>query len=318
MPATLTDVHAHFLTDDYVAAARAAGIEHPDGMPGWPGFDLDDQVAAMDRRGIERAVLSVSSPGVHLVAGDDAGALALAEHVNDAATGMVRTHPERLAFLAAVPLPDVDAAVRELRRAMDAGALGAIVESNAHGRYLGDPAFEPLWAELDRRRGILFVHPTSPPAWEQTSLGLPRPMLEFMVDSTRTVIDLLVAGVVARHPGMRVVVPHSGATLGVLADRVSAFLPMLVGADVGAAWDAQLQELWFDTAGTPFPRAIPALTGLVGTDRVLYGSDSCWTPPAGVDAQLAAIDGAPAPEGATSWRALTAANAERLLAGPAA
>lgn len=313
MAARFTDTHAHFLTDDYVAAARAAGIEYPDGMPGWPSFDLDEQLGDMDRRGIDRAVLSISSPGVHLVAGDDAGAAALAEHVNDAAIEMMRAHPERLAFLASVPLPDVDAAVRELRRAMDAGAVGAIIESNVHGRYLGDAGFDPLWAELDRRHGILFVHPTSPPAWEQTALGLPRPMLEFMFDSTRTVVDLLVAGVVARHPGMRVVIPHSGATLGVLGDRIAAFLPMLVGAETGAAWDAQVRELWFDTAGTPFPRAVPALASLVGTDRILYGSDSCWTPPDAVDAQLASIDAAPAPDTAVSWRARTADNAARLL-----
>jgi 6-methylsalicylate decarboxylase len=307
------DVHAHFLTDHYVATARAAGIEHPDGMPGWPSFDLGEQIAVMDRRGIERAVLSISSPGVHF--GDDAAAVALAESVNDAAIGFVREHPDRLGFYASVALPDVDAAVKELNRAMDAGAAGIIVESNVRGRYLGDAEFEPVWRELDRRHGVLFIHPTSPTSWESTALGLPRPLLEFLFDSTRTVVDLLRAGVVTRHPGMRVIVPHSGATLGLLADRVGTLLPLLLGADDPAArdWGSQLAALWFDMAGTPFPRAIPTLASLVGTEHLLYGSDSCWTPAAGVDAQLAAIDAAAAPAGSASWRELASANAARLF-----
>ncbi|GIT78508.1 amidohydrolase [Leifsonia sp. LS1] len=314
MPSPLVDVHAHFVTDDYVAGARAAGIEHPDGMPGWPGFDVGDQLASMDRRGIARAVLSLSSPGVHLVAGRDAEAAAMAEHVNDVALGYVDDHPGRFDCFASVPLPDVDAALRELTRAMTAGAIGIAVESNAHGQYLGDPALEPLWAELDRRRGILFIHPTSPVSWESTGLGLPRPLLEFLFDSTRTVVDLLRATVIHRYPGMRVIVPHSGAALGSLADRVTALLPLAVGVDAEALhlWE-QLTSLWFDTAGTPFPHAIPALTSLVGTDRILYGSDSCWTPPAVVDAQLASLDTAPHPSGVSSWRELAGANAARLL-----
>ncbi|AMM21517.1 amidohydrolase [Frondihabitans sp. PAMC 28766] len=317
MTTPLVDVHAHFVTDHYVAAAKAAGLVSPDGMPGWPSFDIADQLASMDRRGIARAVLSVSSPGVHFATGQDAEAVALAEHVNDTALGFVRDHPDRFDFFASVTLPDVDAAVRELTRAMDAGAVGITVESNAHGQYLGDFALEPLWAELDRRRGILFIHPTSPVMWESTALGLPRPLVEFMFESTRTVVDMLRAKVVDRHPGMRVIVPHSGATLGVLADRVSTLLPLLVGEDPASLrFTEQFEALWFDTAGTPFPRAMPTLTSLVGTDRILYGSDSCWTPPAGVDAQLASIDAAPAPAGASSWRELAATNAARLLTPP--
>jgi predicted TIM-barrel fold metal-dependent hydrolase len=315
MNSPFVDVHAHFLTDPYVAAARAAGIEHPDGMPGWPSFSLDDQLATMDRRGIARAVLSISSPGVHFTQGPDHEAAELAAHVNDTAAGLVEGHPERFAFFASLPLPDVDAAVRELERSVDLGARGIIVESNVHGRYRDDPAFEPVWAALAERGGILFVHPTSPPAFEATDLGFPRPFFEFMVDSTRALISLLKARVVARHPGLRVVIPHSGATIGLMADRISTLLPLVLGETnpVVADWDSQLASLWFDMAGTPFPRAVPTLTSLVGTSRILYGSDSCWTPSAGVDEHLATIDAADAPAGADSWRQLTADNAARLL-----
>ena len=315
MTSSFVDIHAHFVTDQYVAAARAAGITHPDGMPSWPNFVINDQLGDMDRRGIDRAVLSISSPGVHLVPGRDQEAVALAEHVNSTAARFIKQHPDRLDFLASVPLPDVAAAVRELSRSMDAGAVGITVESNVHGRYLGDPEFEPVWEELDRRHGILFIHPTSPVAWESTAMGLPRPMLEFMFDTTRTVVDLLRAQVVHRHPGIRVVVPHAGAALAVLADRVGSFLPLVLGMNPAATrWNEQLDTLWFDMAGTPFPRSIPSLVSLAGTSRIVYGSDSCWTPSTGIDAQLASIDAATAPDGSLSWRELTSVNAARLLA----
>ncbi|MET9328045.1 amidohydrolase family protein [Tsukamurella sp. NPDC003166] len=308
--AGLVDVHAHFVTDDYIAAARSVGHEKPDGMPAWPAWNIDKQLADMDRRAIRKAVLSISSPGVHF--GDDARAAELARTVNDRATAEVRAHPTRLDHFASLPLPDVDAAVVEARRALSAGAIGVIVMSNAGGQYLGDAALEPLWAELASRRAIVLVHPTSPPGWERTALGRPRPMLEFMFDTTRSVVDLGFSGVLARHPELRIVVPHSGATLPILSERIGLFQKG-IGVPAAEPWAKTLRKLWFDTAGTPFPTAIPALASQAGTERIVYGSDSCWTPDAAIDAVLKAIDEAAPPTGARNWRELAAANAEQLL-----
>ncbi|PWH07505.1 amidohydrolase [Brachybacterium endophyticum] len=306
----LTDVHAHFVTDDYVAAARAAGIEHPDGMPAWPDWGLDAQLADMDRRRIGRAILSISSPGVHF--GDDAAAAALARDVNDAAADLVAARPGRLSFFASLPLPDVEAARTEARRALALpGARGVILESHAQGQYLGDPALEPLWADLEAAGAIVFVHPTSPVGAEGTDLGRPRPMLEFMADSTRSIVDLVLAGVLERHPALQVVVPHSGASLALLSDRVALFQSAFgLG---GMPFASALQRLWFDLAGTPFPHAAPLLARVAGEEHLLYGSDSCWTPAPAVDALLESIEQADPPASATSWRALTARNADRLL-----
>ena len=218
----LVDVHAHLVTDEYVAAVRAAGgpaSDAPDGMPAWPAWSARDHLDLMDAHGIARSVLSVSSPGVHL--GDDGAARDLAAHVDDVAARACRDHPGRFSFFTALPLPDVAGCLAQLRRGVDElGAVGAAVESNAGGAYLGDPAFEPLWDALDARGAVLFVHPTSPPGWERTALGQPRPMLEFLADTTRTVTDLLRARTLVRHPRVRVVVPHCGAFLPVEADRL--------------------------------------------------------------------------------------------------
>ncbi|BDZ48534.1 amidohydrolase [Frondihabitans sucicola] len=308
----LIDVHAHFVTDDYAAAAKAGGHDSPDGMPVWPTWSLPEQLGAMDRRRIRKAILSISSPGVHF--GDDDRAGELARYVNDEAASIVGRQPERLSFFASLTAPDIDGAVREVRRAMgELGAVGVVLESNAHGQYLGDPALEPLWAELDRRHAIVFVHPTSPVGWERTALGRPRPMLEFLFDTTRSIVDLVFAGVLTRYPDLRVIVPHSGATLPFLSDRIALFQRLSGDAGDAMPWAGAMRRLWFDTAGTPFPTDIPVLEGIAGAERIVYGSDSCWTPATGVDAQIASIDAAPAPAGASSWRELTSRNAEALL-----
>jgi predicted TIM-barrel fold metal-dependent hydrolase len=113
----LVDVHAHFLTDRYVAAARAAGHEKPDGMPGWPAWSADEHLRLMDQWNVETAFLSISSPGVHF--GDDTAARLLAQHVNDAGAGLRRDHSDRYGHFASLPLPDVEGALVELSRALD-------------------------------------------------------------------------------------------------------------------------------------------------------------------------------------------------------
>jgi 6-methylsalicylate decarboxylase len=304
----LVDVHAHFLTDGYVEAAKAAGIVQPDGMPGWPGWTVDEHLALMDEQNIAHAILSISSPGVHF--GDDEAAAALAREVNEYAAGVARENPDRFSFFASVPLPAVDAAVDEAAYALDhLGARGVIVMSNSAGRYLGDPAWDPLWDLMNKRRAVVFEHPTSPPNAEAIALGRPRPMLEFMFDTTRTVTDLIFAAVPERYPDIRFVIPHCGALLPLVADRVELFRGLLPGSHGRPAaalpTRQQLQRLWYDLAGTPFPTQAPALVDVVGDRQVLYGSDYCWTPSVAVGMQVQTID--------QSWRALTTANAARFL-----
>jgi predicted TIM-barrel fold metal-dependent hydrolase len=138
-------------------------------------------------------------------------------------------------------------------------------------------------------------------------------MLEFMFETTRTVTDLMFAAVPERFPDIRFVIPHCGATLSVVVDRIEMFRAMLPGshgrAPAGLTTRQQLQGFWYDLAGTPFPAPAGALVEVVGTDQVLYGSDFCWTPAPGAAHQVTLLDQQP-----TDWRAVTTANATRLLA----
>lgn len=308
----LVDVHAHFLTDHYVRAAQAAGMTQPDGMPTWPSWTVDDHLQLMDDSRIARAIRSISSPGVHF--GDDTAAAELRRHANQFAADLTAEHEDRFDFFASLPLPCVDAAVDEVTYAMDTlGALGVVLMSNSAGVYLGDPALDPLWDVLDRRRGIVFVHPTSPPHVDSTALGRPSPMLEFMFETTRSVTDLIFAGVQVRYSDIRFLIPHCGATLSVVVDRVELFRGLLPGSHDRAqsvlTTRQQLQRFWYDLAGTPFPAPVKALIDVVGSEQLLYGSDFCWTPAVGAAHQVTVME-----QQSMDWRSVTTANARRLLA----
>ncbi len=199
----LVDFHAHFLTERFVREAQSAGVVHPDGMPGWPNWSIAEHEQLMADTGVRRAVLSISSPGVYF--GDQDASVALSRHVNEHAAAICHEKPAKFGFFASLPLPSVEAATDEAAYAIDTlGATGVALLTNTAGRYLGDPALDPLWELLDRRQTLVFIHPTSPPNAAAIKLDLPRPMLEFMFETTRTVTDLMFAGVIDRYPGVRV------------------------------------------------------------------------------------------------------------------
>ncbi len=316
MSSGLIDVHAHLLPDFYVQQATAAGHAHPDGMGGWPTWSVQAHLDLMDRNGIDTAMLSMSSPGVHF--GDDDAARLLARRVNEYTAELTRDHPGRFGNFVSLPLPDVDGSLEEIAFAFDElDADGVALLTHTHGVYLGDQRLDPVFAELDRRRTVVFLHPTSPVCWEQSALGRPRPMVEYIFDTARAVTDLVMAGVLTRHPNMQVIVPHGGGAVPVLADRINEFMRLFLTSEKSPSLDAvqQLQGLYYDMAGTAFPRQVPALLKLVGPDRVLFGSDYCWTPPPLADAHIAAIDAAESPVEGSTWRSLTTANAKRLFPG---
>ncbi len=308
----LIDVHSHFVTEEYVRAATRAGHEQPEGMPRWASWSAVEHLALMDQAGVRTSILSVSSPGTHF--GDDTAARRLSRRMNEFAVEQVQAHPGRFGHFASLPFPDVRGSLVELAYALDVlGSDGVALLSNAHGVYLGDERYEPVYAELNRRGATVFVHPVSPPNWQAVSLNRPRPMVEFLFDSARAASDLVLRGVLSRYPDIQWVFSHSGGALPVLVERIQLFGAMLPGglAD-GRPVSEQLGGLWYDIAGTPFPHAAAALVRAFGCEQVLYGSDYCWTPVAGVLSQVASIDAAPQPEGQT-WRALTTGNAERLI-----
>jgi 6-methylsalicylate decarboxylase len=299
------DVHAHYVPDGYRTILEGMGYSQPDGMPWIPQWSAVGHVDAMDRLGIDRSFLSVSSPGVFL--GDGSSVVDLAREVNEEGRRAVLAHPGRFGLLGSLPLPDVDAALEEIAYCCDRLRVdGFVLLSNIGGTYLSDASFKPVFDELDRRHARILLHPTSPACWEQTSLGYPRPMLEFLFDTTRVVVDLALRGTLARCSNLRLIISHAGAALPVVADRVGGFARLLA-PDVDLLHD--LSRLHFDLAGYVLSRQLDALLTLAPPGHLHYGSDHPFTPEPVVAEAAARLDGM------GSQVETLRSNTERLFAG---
>jgi len=273
------DLHAHYVPDFYREALLAAGEEHPDGIAAIPGWDERSALSAMDELNVRTAILSISSPGVHF--GNSDHAIALARRVNEEGARLVKRYPGRFGFFATLPVPEFDEAVVELRYALDVlGADGIVLESNQRGIYLGDERLEPIYAEVAARNSVVFTHPTTPFGAEHLSGRYPRPMLEFMFETTRSVADFILSGVPNRHPSLRLVVPHAGAALPVLVNRIDMLLPLLTKPGDGATPSAReaMRQLHFDLAGAPVDELLRALLSVADPAKLYYGSDYPFTP----------------------------------------
>lgn len=230
------DVHHHYVPPRYREEAIACGHERPDGVPHLPAWSADTAVELLDTAGIEAAMLSVSSPGVHF--GDDARAADLARCVNEDGARVAAEYPGRFGLFASLPMPSVDRSLAEIAHAFDQlGKDGVVMLTHSRGVYLGDSLLDPVFEELDRRGASIFIHPTSP-ACHQGALGYPRPMIEFLFDTTRAVTHLILSGTLKRFPNLRVIVPHCGGALPSVASRVAVmgqmgeFIPQSAGKGI--------------------------------------------------------------------------------------
>ena len=185
---TLTvDVHHHMLPDFFFRETNEAG--NPVGGIKPPAWSKELMLSFMDEAQIDAAIMSISTPGVHV--GDDPRARALARRCNEFAATLIQANPSRLGGFACLPLPDVDGALEELRYALDELKLdGMIVFSNSRGIYLGDARFSPLFEELERRRAVVFIHPNMSPDPTAHKLGLPDALIDFVADTTRAVAQM--------------------------------------------------------------------------------------------------------------------------------
>ena len=272
------DVHHHILPVEYVSALARLGITGGGGIP-FPGWSVDAALGLMDRHGIQAAVTSISSPGVHF--GDAVAAGDLARRCNEISARLITDHPTRFGGFATLPLPDVGGALRELEYALDTLHLDGVVllASQQDGRVLGDPAFDEVFAELDRRKAIVFVHPTIPKSSETIPIDVPGFAAEFTFDTSRAILNLIWSGTAERFQSMRLIFSHAGGTAPFLAWRWSLldFLPgTLERAPRGVLH--YLKGFFYDTALSANPHALRSLCELVPPTQILFGSDFPFAP----------------------------------------
>jgi predicted TIM-barrel fold metal-dependent hydrolase len=237
-------------------------------------WSKEASISFMDDAGIDVAMLSISTPGVHV--GDDKRARALARRCNEFAAQLVQSRPDRFGSFAALPLPDVDGALEELSYALDVLTLdGVLLFSNVQGVYLGDPHLEPVFTELDRRAATVFVHPNPSPDPVAHRLGLPDSLIDFTADTTRAVAEMLYSNRFARTSNVKYMFSHAGGTIPYLAGRFGIVDEMRVipGADARRTAAETFRGLYWDTALAFGDPVLRMLRSVVGLDQVMCGSD---------------------------------------------
>jgi predicted TIM-barrel fold metal-dependent hydrolase len=284
------DVHTHYIPEVYREAALAAGHSKPDGMPAMPRWSADENIRFMDERQIETALLSVSSPGVNF--GDAQAAARLARAVNRESAELRETYPGRFGFFASVTLPDVETSVEEAVYALDElGADGVVLFTNNNGQYLGDDTMRPLFEVLSDRHAKVFVHPTAPACGDALCLGRPAPIVEFLLDTTRAISNLILSGTLEEYPDCTFIMPHAGGAIASIADRVAEISSRLLPSPTNEIdFLAHLRSFYYDLAGFPVPRQLLSVLGLIDTDHLLFGSDWPFTAEPSIAAQVALIE----------------------------
>ncbi len=275
--ARLIDVHHHFYPPQLKDAMQAWQAKH--GLPPIRGGQIDWTPARtleeMDRNGIATAVLELASPqGVWFEVAPDA-VPALSRTCNEYAAALIRQYPGRFGLFASLPMPNVEASLREIAYAFDTlHADGIGIPTSWGDRWPGERAFAPVWEELDRRRAIVTLHPYAPNCCSALVPGIAQSVLEYPYDTGRAVVSLLASGTLARYRGIRWVLPHGGGPLTVLAGRIQ---PLLRTDDLSAiapnGVDFELKRLYYDTANAFYPQTMAALLAYVPPAQVLFGTD---------------------------------------------
>jgi 6-methylsalicylate decarboxylase len=162
-----------------------------------------------------------------------------------------------------VPLPDTEGSLREIEYAVDVLKADGIGVLTSYGdpsgsKWLGNPAFQPVFEELNRRKAIVFVHPTVPGCCQKLLPDVSPLVAEIPQDTTRAVTNLLFTGTFARFKDIRFIFTHGGGDV-----------PMVMG---------RMYDYYYDIAGTAYQPAIAALMKLVPVKQILFGSDNPFVP----------------------------------------
>ena len=297
------DVHHHFYPEEYLASLDGRAL-----FPEVAQWSIARTLDEMDAHGVATAILSLSPPGAR--GADPASARRLARLCNDYGAQMARDHPGRFGLFAAVPMPDVDGTLREIEYALDTlGSDGIGFMTSYDNHWPGDPAFDVVFAELDRRKALVYIHPLAPNCCRGLMEWVPPALVEYPFDTTRAIASLLFSGTLARFPGIRFTFCHGGGALPMLAGRIRTSVSnrrFLERFPKGV--DYELKKLHYDLAIAAFEPSLAALLAYVPVTQILMGSDFPFSSMGKTIEGLAAARLA-----ADQLRAINRGNAERLM-----
>lgn len=230
----------------------------------------EQQLGIMEEVDVQAAVVSITP---RILDANPGHIRKVVRACNEHMAALVRDHPSRFGSFAAIPLPDVDGALEEIAYAFDVLKLDGIgVFSNQGGRYLGDPIFDEVFAELNRRKAVVFVHPAHCEAPEETHLETPDAIVEYVFDTTRAVVNLLYHGTLERNPDIRMIFSHGAGAAPYILTRITGLNENPKAAITDAV--AAMQALYYDTTSATIACTLRCIQELADVSHVVWGTDS--------------------------------------------
>jgi predicted TIM-barrel fold metal-dependent hydrolase len=276
----LIDVHHHIMPPAYMTGVgderhfRQSGGRIPPLVAQWTP---QRAIEAMDQGGIETAVTSISAPGTWF--GDVEEGRRLSRECNDYAARLAVDHPGRFGTFASLPLPDIEGSLREIEYAFDVlKADGVVLMTSYDNRWPGEKEFAPVFDELNRRKAVVFFHPTAPACCCGLITDVADATIEFVFDTVRTVVSLLSSGTLSRCADTRFIFCHYGSAVPLLHKRFCSPWQWnkKLAERVPEGPVAALRRLYYDTAGNIGQEALGPLLKLVGPQNMLFGTDYPW------------------------------------------
>jgi predicted TIM-barrel fold metal-dependent hydrolase len=263
------DTHNHFSAPGFIAAIAA---RHTNQRP-LEQWTASKSIEDMDKSGVATSFVSTSEPSVWF--GDNQAARKLARECNELGARLMADHPGRFGMFSTVPLPDVDGCLREIEYSQDTlKADGVCLMTSYQGKFPGDPTFDPVMSELNRRKAVVFLHPVKPECCKDLQPELAPALIELGTDTTRAIASLILDGTASRYPDIRFIFSHGGGTMPYLMTRFEA---LAARPDIAQRLPNgllyEMRKLYYDTASMNSPYPWPTLLKLAPLSHILFGTD---------------------------------------------
>ncbi len=265
------DIHHHVTPPSWLAAMDVIGRTNPP-LANW---SVQKTLEDMDKGGVATSIVSPTAPQVTPLG--KAVAVRIAREANEYSAKMMADHPGKFGIFATLPLPHIDESLKEIAHVFDNMKVDGIgMMTNYGDKWLGYSYFDPIWAELNRRKAVVYTHPTDANCCVNLVQGQGASGIEWGTDTTRTLINLIFSGTTQKYPDIKFIWSHGGGALVAFAER---FLiqwvntPPYRGKFTREQVQAELNKFYYDTAQVSLVGTLSALAKLVPVSQIVYGTD---------------------------------------------